>query len=106
MNTKDLQLSKEEKKESSTLILESTAPKKDFQHTNKLQTVETNTEQKEENPNNELAIIIQTFADKLIDSKLIEWHKVTLLDSRKGYALFFPNDKWEFVNNKFVEIKS
>jgi hypothetical protein len=50
--------------------------------------------------------MLQSFADKLIDSDLAEWHKITLENSQKGLALFFPFTKWNLANNELTENKS
>ena len=57
-----------------------------------------------ESANTENSKLIQALAQKLIENHLVEWHKISLKDSRKGYALFFPSDKWELVENELVEI--
>lgn len=100
VKTKDLQSTKEDSQENTSAMLEEKAKiKKDSQVTLTLQ------EKEKENNNDETVKIIQALADKLVKSKLLEWHKISLLDSRKGFALFFPSDKWELVENQLVEIK-
>lgn len=98
--TKDSQSTKEDFQENTLDMSEEKVKKNlDSQVTLKFQ------EKEKENNNNETVKIIQALADKLVKSKLLEWHKISLLDSRKGFALFFPSDKWELVENQLVEIK-
>lgn len=61
--------------------------------------------QENENPNDELMQVIHAMIDKLVNLNLAEWHKITLQDSRKGIAIFFPVDKWELVDNELIQIK-
>jgi hypothetical protein len=49
--------------------------------------------------------VIHALIDKLVNSNLAEWHKITLKDGKKGLAIFFPIDKWELVNNELIQIK-
>jgi len=94
-NTKVSHLSKEVKIENSDNTLESGVPKKDIQDTKVSDNQELN--------RNDFASMIQSLADKLIQNNSAEWHKITLKDSRKGYALFFPDSKWKLENEMIVE---
>lgn len=62
--------------------------------------------QNDKNEREEIVKFIQALADKLIELNLVEWHKVQLKDGRKGYALFFPTNNWELVENELIEIKN
>ena len=99
--TEDLQFSKEEKKENTLDTSVKNGTKKNTTKSKKKKNDNSSV-----SANSEAASLIQTLADKLIESKLVEWHKITLQDSRKGFALFFPADKWEIVNNELIEIVS
>lgn len=92
-----LRSTKEEHQDNILVTSENTAKeKKDTQLTIKLE--------KDDNPNLVAAKLIQSFAKSLVDSKLLEWHKVSLKDGRKGFALFFPTDTWEVVENEILPI--
>ena len=58
-----------------------------------------------ENDANEISKVIQALAQKLEELNLIEWHKIQLKSGRKGFAIFFPEESWELVDNQKIELK-
>ena len=52
------------------------------------------------NANATNANLVQAFAARL--GALVEWRRVELADGREGYALFFPDDNWQVLDEKLL----